>query len=242
MSAPDLLDDIKQDLGITDDASDAWLQRRIEGIWARMEVYTSRALCAPPQAFVDDWGQIASSVVAVMPPVLWEAPRGSVFLRCFPVASIESVEINGETVDGSGVSFDWRTGKLFSIRPTVWAEDLSRALRDAQARITYKAGWAQVPADLYEIVLGSILPQWQAKQAGGAGGAGTVNSINVVDVGTVELGQGTSFVQSTLKGVRVEDPLLGPYANMLDLYIDHRVRIGNAGQPTTTPVDPEPAP
>lgn len=236
MSAPAILDDIKADLGITDNADDAWLQRRIDGVWARMEVYTSRALCAPPQAFVDDWNRmVVNDQQQPLPPPLHMSPRASVFLRYFPVASIEAVTIDGVDGDPAAVRFDPRTGKLFTLTGQQWSEDLSGVLYMSRTQITYKAGWATLPADLYEIVLGTVGPMWSAK-GGASGAAGTINTINVVDVGSVELGQGNPFVQSTLKGVRVEDPLLGPYANMLDIYIDHRSRIGSALFPVTEPV------
>ena len=50
--APIDLDTIKDDLGIPtgDTSQDEWLQRRIDGVWARMEAYTCRKLCAPPAA------------------------------------------------------------------------------------------------------------------------------------------------------------------------------------------------
>lgn len=247
MSAPAILDNIKADLGITDNASDAWLQRRIDGVWARMEVFTSRKLCAPPQTFVDDWGQISgTAVVYPLPPILMTPPRGSVFLRCFPVTSIDAVELDGQALDAehvAAVSYDQRTGKLFTIRgDSVISEDLSQTLRGSRARVTYKAGWATVPADLYEIVLGAIQPLWAAKKGGAVPGvAGSVTGINVMDVGSVELAEASLFVSSAARSSGgAADPLLGPYANMLGLYIDHRVRIGNEGQQTTTHVPTAP--
>ncbi|HKV17357.1 MAG TPA: phage head-tail connector protein [Reyranella sp.] len=244
MTAPAILDDIKADLGITGNTDDAWLQRRINAVWARMEVYTSRKLCAPPAKFVDDWGQIASQgVVHVLPPILMQPARGSVFLRCFPVVSIEAVELHEGATAADDVTFDARTGKLFSVRGSIYAEDLSVALRAARAKITYTAGWATVPADLYEIVLGALQPLWAAKKAGGVPGvSGALTGISVQDVGSIELAEGNLFVSTAAKaGGGSGDPLLGPYANMLELYIDHRVRIGNAGQPTTVEVPPPPA-
>ena len=242
MSAPDILDEIKSDLGVAtgDTTSDEWLNRRIAGIWARMEAYTSRALCAPPQKFVDDWGNIVTTHRYYMePPMLHYAPRGSVFLRCFPVVSIDDVTMHGNAGDANVVRFDQRTGKLFTLIENSWVHDLSQTLRQSQARITYTAGWADIPADLYEVVLGAIQPLWATKKAGGAGAGlmGAISDITVADVGQVKLSEANLFVSSAAKaGGGTADPLLGPYVNMLDLYIDHRVRIGNEGQPTTEPV------
>src|SRR5262245_13034829 len=90
----DLLATIKDDLGIppTDASNDVWLQRRIDGVWARMEAYTFRKLCAPPQAFVDDWGElVVQGYHANVPPPIAYPPRATIFLRYFPVASITDI-------------------------------------------------------------------------------------------------------------------------------------------------------
>lgn len=240
MSAPDILADIKSDLGITDSASDEWLGRRIAGIWSRMEHYTSRALCSPPQTFIDDWGLISFNGTQLpSPPATWVPPRASVFLRYFPVVSIEAIEHDGAAGDPTKVRWDGRTGKLFNF-DQVWAEDLGPFLFNSRTRVTYKAGWAELPGDLYEIVLGSMQALWSGRggSSGSGGVQGTINTINVVDVGSVELGQGNAFVESTLKGVRVSDPLLGPYTSLLDLYVDERNLLGWQGQPSTTAVAP----
>jgi hypothetical protein len=241
VSAPDILDEIKDDLGVTDSNSDAWFTRRIAGIWARMEAYTSRLLCAPPQQFIDDWGNISNTQKHhPMPPVLHYWPRGSVFLRYFPVVSLDEIVVtSGTTVDPTLARFDAKSGKLFALDGE-WSHDLGHILRSGQAKITYTAGWADVPADLYEVVLGALQPLWAAKQGGGVPGvSGAVTGITVQDVGAITLAEENLFVSSAAKsGHGAGDPLLGPYANMLDLYIDHRARIGNEGQPTTTAVAP----
>jgi len=239
MTAPDILDEIKQDLDVTGSTDDAWFQRRIDAIWRRMEVYTERALCVPPKAFIDDWGLIAQTGVIAMPPLIAAVPRASVFLRYFPVVSVDAVYLNDTSVTPANVSFDRNNGKLLSVQNAIYAEDMSRALLTSKARITYKAGWADVPADLYEIVLGALQPLWAAKKGGGVPGvSGNVTGINVMDVGSVELSDANLFVASAAKSGKAGDPLLGPYASMLDHYIDYRSRIGWAGQPTTIPAPP----
>jgi hypothetical protein len=242
MSAPAaLLDNIKDDLGITDTASDAWLQRRLDGIWSRIEHYTSRVLASPPAAFIDDWSRmVINDPQQPLPPPLYFAPRATVFLRYFPVASIEAVELDGQTGVPGDVRFDPRTGKLFNLDGSSFAQDLSSRLFMAQTRITYKAGWDEVPGDLYEIVLGAMQTLWEGRggSAGGGGLTGTVSEISVIDVGSVQMSAGNAFVNATMKGVGTTDPLLGPYLNMLDLYVDHRSLIGHALLPVTEPVPP----
>src|SRR5262249_28976189 len=143
MSAPDILDAIKADLGITDNSQDQWVQRRIDGAWARMEAYTLRKLCSPPQSFVDDWGDIATVQEAQpQPPMLYMPPAATVFLRYFPVTEISALELDGAAGLAADVRFDPRTGKLFTLYPgSIYAEDLSRTLFTSRAKVTYKAGW-----------------------------------------------------------------------------------------------------
>lgn len=241
MSAPDILDEIKDDLGIpADDATnDDWIARRIAGIWSRIEHYTARALCVPPQAFVDDYSLMVSvDPHQPSPPALWLPPRSTIFLRYFPVVSIEELFLDGQPGTAADVRFDPRNGKLFSLTGSTWVEDLSRRLWQSQTRITYKAGWDEVPGDLYEIVLGCMQTQWAARQAQAAGApaGGTISGINVIDVGSIEVTAGAnSFVQAASKGAGAADPLLGPYLSMLDLYVDHRSLLGLATVPVTTP-------
>src|ERR1700760_1554593 len=97
--APVDLYTIKDDLGIPagDTSQDEWLQRRIDGVWARMESYTYRKLCAPPAGFVDDWGELIDQHYAAnQPPVISYSRRGTVFLRYFPVASIDAIVVNDQ--------------------------------------------------------------------------------------------------------------------------------------------------
>jgi hypothetical protein len=233
---PPILDSIKSDLGITGTENDAFITRRIAAAWAWMERYTSRELCVPPAGFIDDWRRIAQAgPVPPLPPSWDHQPRATVFLRHFPVVKIDAVDLDGTAGVAADVMFNPKTGKLFSLRGQVESEDLSNQLW--RTKITYTAGWAEVPADLYEIVLGAVQAAWIAKSTGGALGVpGTVTGINVVDVGSVEMAQGNAFVQAATKGSGASDPLLGPYVNMLDLYIDHRSRIGHAMVPVTEPV------
>jgi hypothetical protein len=79
---------------------------------------------------------------------------------------------------------------------------------------------------------------WVGRQSQSAGmGGGTANRISVIDVGDVELSPVNPFVQAAARGAGAVDPLLGPYANLLDLYVDHRSGMGLELFPTTKAVD-----
>jgi hypothetical protein len=229
---------LKDDLGIVGNEQDAWLTRRVDGVMARFEKYTSRRLAVPPATFVDDWGLLADQLrVWNEPPVLNREPRGSRFLRCFPVASIEAIKINDQDHDAAAVKFSPKTGELFTLTANQLAHDCGVELWNGRARITYKAGWATLPADLYEALLGIIQPLWAARQAQTAGiGAGAISSINVVDVGSVEVGDGLNplVTASTRSPGNAVDPLLGPWITLLDQYVDLRVKIGSTIMPVTT--------
>jgi hypothetical protein len=240
---PSLLDMIKEDLGIppTDTTNDAWLQRRIDGVWARFEKYCCRLLPSPPAKFLDDWGAI-SNVQSnwVQPPAIDFCGIGSPMLRYCPVVSIEAITSNGQSLDATKVKFEAATGKLFSLDDQM-AHDVSYGLRAGAVQITYLAGWATVPPDLYEALLGCVAPLWQSRlgqQAGGGMGGGTVSSISVVDVGQIDFSSGSAFEQAAMKGISTgdRDPLIGPYTMMLNNYMDVRVQMGSPLIPTTVPV------
>jgi hypothetical protein len=245
--APIDLDTIKDDLNIIDDSQDAWLQRRLDGVWARMESFCGRKLCAPPLPFVDDWGEITINGEHVnRPPLLAYWPRASVFLRVHPVAEITAIELYGSSADPAQALFDIDSGKLFTVTAggTVgavgwargWEYDLGRELLSARARVSYMAGWATVPADLYEAALGAVQVLWTARQAQLAGlGGGAVTSIDVMDVGSVQLAGANSFVDAaTKRGIGgTVDPLLGPWLAVLNDYIDWRATLGADALPTT---------
>lgn len=240
-----VLDALKDDLGITGSADDEWLARRINGAWARFEKFTARTLSVPPAKFADDWGEVASAYGGPnQPPVLAFGELGSPFLRCCPVISIDAVTSNGQTLDAAGVRFESKTGKLFTLQqPSYGSHDVTRELVTGRVRVAYTAGWDVIPPDLYEALLGVIGVAYGQRSAQAAGaGMGGIKGINVIDVGSVELSnEGNAFAAASMKGVRIEDPLLGPWTYLLQEYIDYRVQIGSPLIPTTVAL-PDPAP
>ena len=244
---PGLLDMIKDDLNIPPEntTNDAWLQRRIDNIWARFEKYCCRALPVPPAQFIDDWTLIAEHSNRVEPPIMDHWPIGSPFLRYCPVVSIDAITSGwpGQTTDRdpTKVMFEPASGKLFGLDGVAWAHDVSGWLRQGAFRITYTAGWATIPGDLYEALLNIIAPMWQARsaqQTGGGFGGGTISRINVVDVGEVDLDTAGAFVEAASRARGGGDPMLGPWITLLDSYVDARVQMGSPLIPVTTPVLP----
>jgi hypothetical protein len=234
-SAPVGLDQIKDDLGIplADTTHDAWLQRRIDGIWSRFQSYTGRPLQLA-SAGADDWGTLVQNApAATEPPLLRAWPSGSVFLRVFPVQSITKLTTGGTVQDATRVLFSKEDGKLVGLdgQPC----DLRAALLSGRSRVEYMAGFEALPGDLYEALLGALQVQWSSRQSQTAGlGAGGLRRISAIDVGDVELGGNSAFVEGAMKGAgAVSDPLLGPFANLLDPYVDWRSLIGGAYASTT---------
>ena len=236
--APVDLDIIKDDLGIdpADTSHDEWLQRRVDGLWSRFQTYTGRMLVAE-SAFVDDWGElVVNGVPQLQPPALVVAPRGSVFLRVFPVASITKLTVNGADMDASKATVDRASGKLLSLDgPPV--SDLAALLIAGTARIEYLGGFDEVPAVLYEALIGALGIQWSARQAtqdGMAVGGFLPRRISTIDVGDVELSMApNALVEATMKSGGTADPLLGPYTTLLDEFVDYRSIISATAQPTT---------
>jgi hypothetical protein len=237
-NAPVDLATVKDDLGIAaeDDTADAWLQRRVNGLWARFQRYTARPLMMSA-GWVDDWGALVQNHPAYpQPPIIQAAPSASVFLRVFPVQQVTKFTVNGADQDAAKVLFDRDSGKLIGLDGL--ACDISYLLVSARVRIEYKAGFETLPVDLYEALIGALLVQWNQRQAGasGLGPAGmTASRISAVDVGDVELTPSSNFFvdQATRRGGAGLDPLLGAFADMLDPYIDWRSMLGGA-YPTTT--------
>ena len=209
---------LKDDLGIPagDTSQDAWLQRRVDGVWARMEAYTWRKLCSPPLGFIDDWGELIDQGYAVNQPPRHRLSAARLgLLAPLPGAANH----RGRRQRPGGRHRERRVGPRLRQAPVArrhrLRRDLGRVLLDGRARITYMAGWAELPADLYECLLGCMQVLWNGRQSQSAGmGGGTVNRISVIDVGDVELSQVSPFVEGTLKGAgAISDPLLGPYAH-----------------------------
>lgn len=240
---------IKDDLGIpeADTSNDAWLGRRIDGLWQRMESHCMRRLVSPPRQFVDDWGEVvALSRRHNEPPVIAFPARASVFLRVIPVRSIVSIVTNGSPIAAGGVRFDNDTGKLFTVDGAQQAHDLGQELLNGRARITYAAGWDDVPGDLYECLIGALSTLWSSRQSQSAGvGGGTISGINVMDVGSIEVDAGNAFVSAANRGAGAVDPMLGPYTALLETYVDWRAAIGSPLFPTTidlsVPAPPSPS-
>jgi hypothetical protein len=233
---------IKDDLGIPADntSSDAWLARRIDGIWSRMQAYTGRPLLLA-STWTDDWGRLITNHPApVEPPLIAAWPSASVFLRVFPVKSIAKVTFNGEQLDVSRVLFEQGSGKLIGLDG--WPRDVRHALIGGRVAIDYEAGFAELPPVLYEVLLGALTVQWTARQAAASGvapGGFLPTRINATDVGEIDLSPAANFFvdQSGRRGAT--DPLLGPFAMLLDEFVDWRTMLGGA-YPATTPVEAAP--
>lgn len=222
---------LKDDLGITGTADDAWLARRIAGVLSAMSNYTHRYI-GDVVTFEDDFTRIVDGsrlwIAPPFPALMRVAPR----LRHRPVVEIMSATNNGNSIDVADVLFNPETGEIQSIEGAP-AVDLARSLIGAVV-IQYKAGWAEIPADLYEALVGIIRNMWTLRKAGAAGGleigGRAVESIQVPDVGSVQLGSGaTAWEGATMKGAI--DPILGPWRTVLDPYFVPV--IGDVARPST---------
>jgi hypothetical protein len=242
---PICLDSIKDDLGIEadDTTNDAWLNRRIAELWSRIESYTDRTL-ALEGPWVDDWGDLVTNRPAHVVPYPIDYRRGSVYLNVFPVAAVTKLTLNGAVADASNVLFDRKTGKLLSLSG-VPTSDLGHLVVSGNARLEYTAGFKTLPPVLYGVVRGALEIQWsarQAKQSGSAVGGYLPTRISAIDVGEVELTLAPNpIVEATMKGVGTSDPLLGPYTEALDPFVDYR-GMATGPLPTSEPLPPPPGP
>lgn len=232
---PDFIDfdAVKDDLNITGSANDAWLRRRIAGALARMSRYTHRYI-GQYATFLDAWNPANPDSDQMS---FWPSRRDSVFaLRQFPVVGIISAFDSGQEIDETSVVFDTANGTLIGYGEPTAPNKFCLPV------ITYTAGWLTLPDDLYEVLIGVLTPQWN-QRANAAAGLTGVGSVNIQDVGTLDMStalSGTAFERASMTGVT--DPLLGPWASVLDSYTDRRQAFGNAMMPRTSILDSEEAP
>jgi hypothetical protein len=209
---------IKDDVGITDNASDEWLTRRLNGLWDNIRKYTARYL-SPQATFVDDWSMMSERHANVYPPQrTYTMASNSMYLSEYPVVSITECIVNGTDV-ASEVNFDPNNGQMVNATPESFLG----------AKIKYVAGYEKVPTDLYEVIVAIITRMYALRVQNLAGGGGA-ELVNVQDVGVVKFGaQSFGGFDSSVEGVT--DPILGPYANVLDGYKDWRNKLGLNGLP-----------
>jgi hypothetical protein len=223
------LDTIKDDVGmpLTGTENDAWLDRRVTGILARFEKYTSRHL-GPPVEFKDAWSPARPEqlVRAYWP----NNPCPVLYLRNFPVLSLVSVTSGGETVDPASALYEASSGQLIGYgEPTAPNRFVSPV-------IEYVAGYTVFPSDLYEALVGVVSALWLTRanqQAGLSIGGMTPSKVNIADVGDMGLTPLAGFKDSA-----ASDPYIGPYTYLLDGYTDLRAGLGSVLMPVTTAATP----
>jgi hypothetical protein len=238
--APVDLDMVKDDLGMPagDTANDAWLQRRIDAVWARFQNYTGRTL-ALAGPWIDDWSEISQTNARVLqPPLLNPARRATAFLRVFPVKQVDGITYNAVDSDPAQVIVDQPSGKVLSLNGAMMESDCAPQLISGLAVISYTAGFDTLPEDIYEAMIHCLEPLWsvrQAQQSGFGGPGGAVTRIAATDVGEVDFSYGLGGFALDASKKSAPDPLLGPWATMLDPYVDWRAFIGSENYPTTKP-------
>jgi len=225
------LDDVKDDVGMpaTGTENDAWLDRRISGILARFQRYTNRYL-GPVIAFQDAWQPTRPGANA---PAYWPSYYGGAFyLRNYPVVTIDEASEGGATIDPATIIFETSSGLLVGY---------GAGSRFVIPVIKYSAGFQDMPADLYEAMIGILRTLWASRSMDKSGlsvGGMTPSSLTIADVGDVALtqGGGQGFDAALTAGGDYVDPYLGPYTYLLDSYTDLRAQMGSALMPVTTVV------
>lgn len=228
---------VRDDLGIIGTVNDAWLNRRIAAIWAAIENYTHRSL-GPVTEYIDDWARLVESGDTFIAPPYPPSRKVSHYLNNFPVTEIVSGTFNGTVVSLPEMYVDYKTGLVQSFTGISGLYDLGRVLVSNSAKVRYKAGFATIPPDIYEVVISVLKTFWSTRKleisSGGVGG-GMASIINVTDVGSVEFSHapGSAYEIALLKGKDI-DPILGPFSSVLDHYRDFRQILGGVARPFTT--------
>lgn len=234
MTAPDFdLALVKDDVGIVGADDDAWLQRRIDATWARFETYTARYL-GRVAVFEDDWSRIAwqrwHCGGQVYPPFHRQAV--SPFLTVTPVVEILAASQGATPISPALVMFDPASGLIESLAGNP-VRDQSRDLALLGAKITYRAGFAAVPGDLYEALVAIIRGQYATRKGGLQGvGALAIKTIAIADVGSIGVGGVSGEFESAAMKAGNVDPFLGPWTATLDSYRDLAASLGREYSPT----------
>jgi hypothetical protein len=240
------LDTIKDDLGMPagDTSQDEWLQRRIDEIWARFEAYTLRSLAVPPATFVDDWSTVVELSRHHLLPPAWDfRPTASTYLRQFPVVAVSAFEIDGAVSDPTRVRFNPKTGQLLAVDLSAWNRDLGPRLYGSRAKITYTAGFATVPPDLYGALIGILQMLWTTRAAQVAGLPAGVRAVSAIDVGEVQFWDAQKLeVARIASASEGGDPVLGAFAAYLSPYVDWRSTLGSPTYAGSTIVPAAPPP
>lgn len=226
---------LKDDLGITGTADDAWLQRRVANVLEAMQVY-SGAYIGPVVDFEDDWSRLVVRGRLILAPFWPSHGRASPYLTHAPVTEIGAAFQGTTTIDVAKVLFDPKTGEILSLTGAP-VSDLERHLVPTLTRIQYSAGYEALPGDLYEALVGIIRDLLAIRRGSGLGigtGAMAVKSITIADVGTVSLGGAAGqFESAAMRGGGPAEPLLGPWAASLGPYRDLAGMIGDRARPSS---------
>lgn len=188
----------KAALGITDsDATrDTWLQRAINAMSSRIRDYCHRWFTQA--TYVEKW-----------------ATPGRVYLTETPVISLTSVTRDTTSVDvGTGVEIQKDTGLLHQVVGTNGISDWDGT---SHLEIVYTAGYAEIPADLEELIFIGLESRYQGWLAGtqGLGSAQGVNRVQYADGGAVTF-QGVAGLGGDVSDV--PDFLLGFPIKALDMH------------------------
>ncbi len=136
---------VKDEIGITDDAADARLQRWIDEASERIETYLGRVLA----------GETVRETFR-----LRGAP-GCLRLARRPVAAVASIDVDGATLANDQYEIDATAGLLYSIggdQRTRWA--------GCTVAVTYTAGYVSVqalPRPIETACLGLVRHRWAAR-------------------------------------------------------------------------------
>jgi len=203
----ELVEALRQEIGVSDDTQDEWLLARAESALAAMRRYCRRWLWPASQfrdAFIYDFAQQCNRCIG----------------RAATLAEIPVVEILSVVADGTPLPADefeaLTTGRLFRKLDTA---GLMPVIAGAQLLVDYVAGYEDLPADLYEVIAGVVKKAWGSTEAGAGDALGNVEKLTVFDVGSVELSGAGAFYESSVKAPAA-GPILGPWGAQLDSYRD----------------------
>lgn len=214
----ELVEALRQEIGLApdDDSQDEWLTARANSALAAMRRYCRRWLWPASHfrdAFRNDERYLCfrcGGQVAVLAEI--------------PVQEIISVVSDGAPQPADEFEAA-STGRLFRKQGT----NLVPVISFAQLLVDYVAGEEDLPSDLYEAIAGMVKRAWASTEQGRGDALSNVDKLTVFDVGSVEFGSvGGGFYEAEAKvpAGGAWNPILGPWAALLDPYRDYSRGIG----------------
>lgn len=187
----DLVNALMSQLGAAEEDK-GFIESKVKAVLSRVRIITNLHLW-PKARFRDTRCRALSNDCAC------SCQQGAIAGQ-YPVVDVESVE---------GASSE------YPIENISFSDTEFFGLPNEHCQIEYIAGYDDLPADVFEVILSAVRVSYQDRVSGGAG---SIKKVSVVDVGSIDYGSGAGWFGDS--GSLTTDPVLGPLVSVLNPYIN----------------------